>query len=176
MRFTETKLSGAWLIEPEPFEDERGFFARVFCFDEFSAHGLETSFVQHSMSGNANTGTLRGMHYQKAPHEEVKLVGCTNGAIYDVIIDLRHGSPTYKQWQGFELTSENKNRLYVPKGFAHGFQTLADDTHVFYLISAFFTPEASTGVAHDDAAFGISWPLPITTISEKDQNWPAFTT
>lgn len=174
MRFTQTTLPGAWVIEPEAFRDERGSFARIFCAREFGEHGLESEFVQHSLSGNTHAGTLRGMHFQSAPHAEAKVVSCLKGAIYDVIVDLRPESPTFCRWEGFELTAENQQRLYVPKGFAHGFQTLLDDCQVLYLISAFYTPDAAGGVMYDDPAFGISWPLPVTTISGKDLRWPAF--
>ncbi len=172
MRFCQTHFSDAWLIELEPAGDARGFFARTFCEREFAAHGLETRFVQHSRSLSADTGTLRGMHFQLPPHEEVKLVTCLKGAIWDVIIDLRTHSPTYKQWQGFELTDENRQQIYIPKGFAHGFQTLSDNAEVGYLISTFYEPSAGAGVRHDDPAFGIEWPLQVTVISDKDRNWP----
>jgi dTDP-4-dehydrorhamnose 3,5-epimerase len=175
MRFRETSLQDAWLIEPEPAYDDRGFFARTFCVREFAEHGLTTSFVQHSVSQSKRRGTLRGMHFQKPPHTEVKLVGCAKGALLDVIIDLRPNSPTYRQWQGFELTPDNRRRLYVPEGFAHGFQTLTDDTETTYLISAFYAPGAASGVRHDDPAFAIDWPLPVTVLSDKDRSWPAFT-
>ena len=174
MRFHETKLRDAWLIEPEPVRDERGFFARTFCVREFAERGLVTDFVQHSVSQTKAKGTVRGMHFQRPPHAEVKLVSCAKGALLDVIIDLRPNSPTYRQWQGFELTPDNRRRLYVPEGFAHGFQTLTDDTETAYLISAFYAPEAASGVRHDDPAFAIDWPLPVTVISEKDRSWPAF--
>lgn len=174
MRFTKTELCGAWLIEPVPARDERGFFARTFCVKEFDEHGLTTRFVQHNASQSAIRGTLRGMHFQRAPHGEVKVVTCLKGAIWDVIIDLRPRSPTYRQWRGFELSAANRRQLYVPKGFAHGFQTLCDDVEVGYLISAFYAPAAASGVRHDDPAFAIAWPLPVTAISEKDRTWPAF--
>jgi dTDP-4-dehydrorhamnose 3,5-epimerase len=174
MRFSETELCGAWLIEPTPARDERGFFARTFCVKEFKEHGLATRFVQHNGSQSATRGTLRGMHFQRAPHSEVKVVTCLKGAIWDVIIDLRPQSPTYRQWRGFELTAANRRQLYVPKGFAHGFQTLCDDVEVGYLISAFYAPAAASGVRHDDPAFAIDWPLPVSAISEKDRTWPVF--
>jgi dTDP-4-dehydrorhamnose 3,5-epimerase len=174
MRFESTDLQGAWLIEPVPARDHRGFFARTFCTQEFADHGLTSRFVQHSRSQSAARGTLRGMHFQRAPHDEVKVVTCLKGAIWDVIIDLRPESPTYRRWQGFELTAENRRHLYVPEGFAHGFQTLCDDTEVGYLISAFYAPLAASGVRYDDPAFAIAWPLPLTAISEKDGSWPAF--
>jgi dTDP-4-dehydrorhamnose 3,5-epimerase len=174
MRFHETELAGAWLIEPVPAHDDRGFFARTFCVREYAERGLATSFVQNSTSHSVACGTLRGMHYQRAPHGEVKVVSCLKGAIWDVIIDLRPGSPSYRRWQGFELTAENRSQLYVPAGFAHGFQTLRDDTEVGYLISAFHAPAAATGVRYDDPAFAIDWPLPVISISEKDRTWPDF--
>jgi dTDP-4-dehydrorhamnose 3,5-epimerase len=174
MRFHETELCGAWLIEPMPHHDDRGFFARTFCVREYAERGLATSFVQNSTSHSVARATLRGMHYQRAPHGEIKVVSCLKGAIWDVIIDLRPGSPSYRRWQGFELTGENRSQLYVPAGFAHGFQTLRDDTEVGYLISAFYAPAAATGVRYDDPAFTIDWPLSVVSISEKDRAWPDF--
>lgn len=174
MLFTKTDLNGAWLIAPEPMRDERGWFARTFCEREFAANGLETRFVQHSVSHNVKRGTLRGMHYQRAPHEEVKLVRCIQGAIWDVIIDLNPNSPTYRRWQGFELSAESGRQLYIPKGFAHGFQTLQDECMVGYLISEFYAPEASTGLRWNDPTFGIDWPLPVTVMSDKDKSWANF--
>ena len=175
MEFERTSLEGAWLIRLQPASDERGFFARTFCEREFSAHGLETTFPQHSTSFSARKGTLRGMHFQREPHVEVKLVRCLHGAIFDVIIDIRPRSPTYRRWQSFELTAENRLQLYIPRGFAHGFQTLSDDAEVGYLISEFYNAESASGLRYDDPAFGVSWPLPISTISDKDRGWPMFT-
>jgi dTDP-4-dehydrorhamnose 3,5-epimerase len=175
MRFEAIGLDGAWLIHPEPMRDERGFFARTFCVNEFGDHCLETNFPQHSVSHSSRKGTVRGMHFQMTPHEEVKLVRCLTGSIFDVIIDLRPSSPTFRRWQGFELTGDNGLQLYIPKGFAHGFQTLTDDTGVNYLISEFHAPAAASGVRHDDPAFGIKWPLPVTAISDKDLRWLDFT-
>ena len=174
MRFEETKLCGAWLIEAEPAHDERGFFARTFCAREYGERGLTTQFVQNSTSHSNARGTLRGMHFQRAPHAEVKVVSCLKGALWDVIIDLRPESPTYRRWQGFELSAANQRQLYIPAGFAHGFQTLCDDTRAGYLISAFYVPQAAAGVRYDDPAFGIDWPLPASVISEKDRSWPDF--
>jgi dTDP-4-dehydrorhamnose 3,5-epimerase len=174
MNFVETELPGAWLIESMPARDSRGFFARTFCMREFAEHGLETIFVQHSMSHSALRGTLRGMHFQLAPHGETKLISCRRGAIWDVIIDLRSVSPTYGRWQGFGLTAGDHRQLYVPAGFAHGFQTLCDDTEVGYLISEYYEPAAAGGVRYDDPAFAIAWPLASTAVSEKDKAWPAF--
>jgi len=174
MLFTKTNLDGAWLIDAEPNRDARGWFARTFCEREFSAQGLETRFPQHSTSQNVERGTLRGMHYQRAPHAEVKVVRCLKGAIWDVIIDLNPASPTYRQWQGFELSADNQRQLYIPTGFAHGFQTLQPECQIGYLISAFYAPDAATGVRWDDPAFGIEWPLPVSEMSEKDKAWADF--
>jgi dTDP-4-dehydrorhamnose 3,5-epimerase len=174
MRFEAIGLDGAWLVHPEPMQDDRGFFARTFCVNEFGDRGLETSFPQHSVSSSIHKGTVRGMHFQKTPHEEVKLVRCLTGSIWDVIIDLRPGSPTFRRWQGFELSGNNGLQLYIPKGFAHGFQTLGDDTRVNYLISELHAPAAASGVRYDDPAFAVTWPLPVTAISDKDLRWPDF--
>jgi len=174
MIFKETKLKGAYLIELERLEDERGFFARSFCQKEFEEHGLNPRIVQCNISFNKKKGTLRGMHYQVAPYEEAKLVSCINGAIYDVIIDLRPDSPTFKQWFTIELSTDNYKMLYIPEGFAHGFQTLEDNTVVFYQMSQFYHPEYARGVRWDDPAFGIKWALPNQIISKKDMNYPNF--
>jgi len=174
MRFEQTDLDGAHLVHPEPMRDRRGFFARTFCVKEFSAHGLETNFPQHSISYSHRKGTLRGMHLQRAPHGEVKLVRCLTGAIFDVIIDVRPNSPTFRHWRGFELSAENRDQLYIPEGFAHGFQTLTDNAQVNYLISKFYAPDAAAGFRYDDGAFNISWPLPVSEIAEKDLAWSAF--
>jgi dTDP-4-dehydrorhamnose 3,5-epimerase len=174
MRFVQTELTGAWIVEPEPVHDHRGFFARTFCIREFADHGLEANFVQHATSLSRTSGTLRGMHFQKKPHDEVKVVTCLRGAMFDVIIDLRPDSPTFQRWQGFELTSDNRQQLYIPKGFAHGFQALTDNAEVGYLISAFYEPSAASGVRYDDPAFQIRWPLPVTVVSDKDKSWPDF--
>jgi len=172
MIFRETRLPGAYLIEIEPRTDDRGFFARTWCRNEFTEHGLETEFVQGSLSRTGVRGTIRGMHFQKAPHEEVKLVSCIRGAIYDVIVDLRPESPTYLQWLPVEMTGGSHQVIYIPKQFAHGFQTLADDTEVSYMVSAFYVPEAATGLRYDDPAIGIDWPMPVAGMSERDQTWP----
>lgn len=174
MLFQATELEGAYIVDLERREDERGFFARVWCGQEFAQHGLETQVAQVNMSHNRRKGTLRGMHYQHAPYAETKLVRALRGAIYDVIIDLRPSSPTFKRWIGVELTADNRRALFVPEGFAHGFQTLADDTDVMYQVSAFYTPGAEGGARYNDPAFQIEWPLPITVISDKDQQWPLF--
>lgn len=174
LQFHPTRLRDAVLIELDPARDKRGFFARTFCMDEFAAHGLETNYPQHSISESTRRGTLRGMHYQRDPHSEAKLVRCTRGAILDVIIDIRTNSPTFRLWQEFELSPVNGRQLYIPRGFAHGFQTLSDDSEVSYLISAQYKPEAAHGIRYDDPAFEISWPLSVTEISEKDLLWPDF--
>jgi dTDP-4-dehydrorhamnose 3,5-epimerase len=174
MRFIETTLPGTWIIEPRPAKDVRGHFARTFCRRQFLEHGLETDFAQHSTSYSAKQGTLRGMHFQRSPHAEVKLVSCRKGAIWDVIIDLRRDSPTCRRWLGIELTAENLRQLYVPAGFAHGFQTLCNDAETSYLISAFYEPAAADGVRYDDPAFAIEWPLAPTAISDRDRAWPDF--
>jgi len=178
MILKETRLKGAYVIELEPIEDERGFFARSFCRKEFENHGIEFEIVQCNISYNKKKGTLRGMHYQIDPYEEAKLISCVRGSIYDVIIDLRPDSTTYCQWSAIELTAHssqltaNFRMLYIPKGFAHGFQTLADNTVVFYQMSDSYHPECSRGVRWDDPAFGIEWPgIPIL-ISRKDINYP----
>ncbi len=168
MKFIETKLKGAYFIEPVRLEDERGFFARTWCQEEFKAHGLSKNFVQCSISFNKKKGTLRGMHYQAPPHAENKLVRCTMGVLYDVILDLRPESATFKQWMSVELTDQNRKMLYIPEGLAHGFQTLADETEIFYQISEFYHPENAQGVLWDDPVFNIKWPLPVTEVSPKD--------
>ena len=174
MRFIPTRLKDAVLIEIEKRTDNRGFFARTFCEAEFAAAGLATRFVQANASGNLAAGTLRGMHYQMPPHSEIKVIRCTRGAIYDVIIDLRSDSPTFSQWQGFELDATSGRMLYVPEGFAHGYQTLVDNTEVAYQVSHPYTPEAEAGIRHDDPALGIVWPLPVSMISDKDAAWASF--
>jgi dTDP-4-dehydrorhamnose 3,5-epimerase len=174
MRFLETKVNGAFLIEPDPVGDARGKFMRTFCAMEFSHNGLETNFLQHSLSYSAAAGTLRGMHFQGPPHEEVKVVRCSAGAIFDVVLDLRPASPTFGVWQGFELSAGNRHQLYIPKGCAHGFQSLCDDVEVNYLISQFYTPAAASGVRYDDPRFAIVWPLPLVVISDKDRAWPDY--
>ena len=174
MIFKETKLKGTFVIEPERIEDERGFFARTFCRNEFEAHGLNPHLVQCSVSFNKKKGTLRGMHYQVSPHQETKLVRCTAGAIYDVMLDLRPISPTFRQWLSAELTGENQRMLYIPEGVAHGFQTLQDEAEVLYQMSEFFYPECARGVRWDDPKFGIEWPRAERIISERDRAYPDF--
>ncbi len=169
MIFTETKLQGAFIIEPKRLEDERGFFARTFCQKEFAAHGLNGNWVQCNISYNEKTGTLRGMHYQVPPYEEAKLVRCTRGSIYDALVDLRPNSPTFKQWVAVELTAENRKMLYIPEGFAHGFQTLLDNTEVFYQMSEFYHPESARGLRWDNPEINIEWPMQTNIIiSSKD--------
>jgi dTDP-4-dehydrorhamnose 3,5-epimerase len=174
MIITSTRLADARVIDIEPKPDERGFFARSWCRRELAAHGIDVDIAQESISYNRLSGTLRGLHFQLPPHEEAKIVRCTRGAIFDVIVDLRPRSPTYRQWEGFHLNAENRRALYVPKGFAHGFQTLADDTELFYQISAFHAPGAATGLRYNDPAFAIVWPLPVSVISERDRTVPDF--
>ena len=172
MIFTETNLKGAYLIEFEKIEDERGFFARTFCQEEFRKHGLNPRLMQCSVSYNRSCGTLRGMHYQTAPYEETKLVRCTKGAIYDVIIDLRPNSPTFAQWIEAELTATNLRMIYIPQQFAHGFQTLEDDTEVLYQMSELYAPEYARGIRWNDPAFGIHWPTADRIISVRDNSYP----
>ena len=172
MIFTETSLSNAFVIDVEPTEDDRGYFARTWCRQEFEEHGLETRFAQANVAFNHQRGTLRGMHYQVAPSEETKLVRCPRGAIYDVIVDLRPNSPTYEEYVGFELTESNGRLLYVPPGFAHGYQTLVDNSEVAYQVSELYAPDCERGARFDDPAFGISWPLDVSIISDKDSNHP----
>jgi dTDP-4-dehydrorhamnose 3,5-epimerase len=174
--FEQTRLEGAFLVDLERREDERGFFARTWCADEFADHGLVNSVAQANVSWNAKQGTLRGMHFQHPPHAETKLVRCTRGAIYDVIVDLRSDSETYKQWLGVELTDENRRGLFVPEGFAHGYQTLVPDSEIIYQVSAAYAPQAEGGVRWDDPAFGIEWPdAGNALLSDKDRSWPDFT-
>ena len=172
MRFTETSIGGAWVIEPSPHEDERGRFLRAWCAREFAEHNVNFSPVQANMGFSVQRGTIRGMHYQEAPALEAKLVRCTRGAMFDVVLDLRPGSPTYGQWYGVELTPQNGRMLYVPEHCGHGYQTLEDNTEMFYMTSAFYTPGAARGARFDDPAFGIAWPLPASVVSEQDRNWP----
>jgi dTDP-4-dehydrorhamnose 3,5-epimerase len=171
----ETELTDAYIVDLEPIADSRGFFARAWCERELGEQGLETRIAQCNMSFNRRKGTIRGMHFQRPPHEEVKLIRCIRGALFDVIIDLRPESATYKNWIGVELSDDNRRALYVPKGFAHGFQTLVDNTETFYMVSAFYAADAGAGVRWDDPAFGIDWPLgQPTEISDNDRNWPDF--
>jgi len=172
MIFTPTPLAGAYLIDLEKRGDARGFFARVFCEREFGEAGLETRFVQANNSLSAKRGTLRGLHYQLPPAAEVKLVRCLRGALWDVIVDLRPDSPTFRKWFGAELSAENRRMMYVPRGFAHAILTLTDDTEAFYMVSAFYAPEEERGVRWNDPAIGIEWPIAPVEISPKDAGWP----
>lgn len=174
MKFLETELQGAFVIELETLEDSRGFFARVWCNEEFEEHDLVPRIAQVNTSFNAKAGTLRGMHYQITPNEETKVVRCIRGSLYDVIVDLRPDSLTYKRWTGLELTARNHRMLYVPAKFAHGFITLEDNTEVTYLISEAYAPGAARAIRWDDPAFGIKWPRPVAEISERDAGWPDF--
>lgn len=174
MRFVATDLAGVWLVEPVPITDPRGFFARTFCIREYAEMGLETEFVQHSLSRSERRGTLRGLHFQHPPHAEVKVVSCTSGAIWDVAVDLRPTSPSYGRWQAFDLRQDNHAQLYIPKGVAHGFQTLSDGAEVSYLISEFHVPEAAAGIRYDDPTLAIPWPFEPMMMSERDLGWPSF--
>jgi dTDP-4-dehydrorhamnose 3,5-epimerase len=170
--FKPLELTGACLVEIEPRADERGFFARTFCEDEFAAAGLVTRFPQTSVSYNARRGTVRGMHFQAAPHQETKLVRCITGAVYDVIVDVRPDSATYLRSKGVELSAENRSALYIPTGFAHGFQTLADDSELLYMIDVNYVAEAARGVRWNDPSFRVQWPDPIKVISPRDLEFP----
>jgi dTDP-4-dehydrorhamnose 3,5-epimerase len=172
--FTETKLKGAYIIELERREDSRGFFARGFCQNEFRAHGLKPTVAQGNIASNIKAGTLRGMHFQYPPAAESKLVRCTRGAIYDIIVDLRPESPTYLQHIGVELNEDNQRALYVPERFAHGYQTLTDKTDTSYLVGEFYTPDAEGGLLYDDPSLKLDWPLPVSVISDKDQKFPLY--
>jgi dTDP-4-dehydrorhamnose 3,5-epimerase len=174
MIFTETPIPGAFLIDLEKRGDDRGFFARAFCEKEFAAHGLVTRFVQVNNSLTGQAGTLRGMHYQLAPRAETKVVRCIRGALYDVILDLRTGSPTFGQSFGAELSAENRRTMYVPRGFAHGFVTLTDDAEAFYFVDEFYAPERERGVRWNDPRFAIAWPSAPTVLSDKDRSWRDF--
>jgi dTDP-4-dehydrorhamnose 3,5-epimerase len=174
MHFKKIKLPGVLLIEPEHHTDERGTFARTWCRREFEQHGISPALVQCNVSYNHKRGTLRGMHYQCSPYEEAKLVRVTRGAIYDVVLDLRPDSPTYRQWAGVGLSAESHKMLYIPEGVAHGFQTLKDGTEVFYQMSEYYHPESARGVRWNDPVFGIEWPEPKPIVAEKDQAWPDF--
>lgn len=174
MEFISTALSGAWIIDPVLIEDERGFFGRTWCQREFREHGLNPRLLQCNISFSHRRGTVRGMHYQAAPREEAKVVRCSSGAIFDVIIDLRPDSPTFKRWISVELSARNRRMVYVPEGFAHGFQTLEDDAEVIYHMSELFDVACARGVRWDDCAFGIHWPQPVQAISEKDKSYPDF--
>lgn len=174
MHFSHTTIPGVFTIEVTPHRDERGSFARTWCQNEFEEHGLNPRMVQCSISFNQRTGTLRGMHFQVSPHAEAKLVRCTRGSVYDVVLDLRPGSPSYKQWIAVTLSAENRNMMYVPEGCAHGFITLEDGTEVFYQMSEFYDPPSARGVRWNDPAFGIQWPIETAVISERDASYPDF--
>ncbi len=175
MIFVETPLQGAYLIQIEPCSDERGMFARGFCQREFLEHGLKTNIVQCNLSYNVKRGTLRGMHYQLQPMAEVKMVRCIRGTIYDIIIDVRPESKTYLKWYGVELTAENRTLLYVPEGFAHGYQSLGDNTEVFYMVTQYYAPEYERAMRWNDPLFRIKWPILDPILSDKDANHPDFT-
>jgi dTDP-4-dehydrorhamnose 3,5-epimerase len=174
MIFVETKLKGAYVIDLQKMEDERGFFARSWCQREFNAQGLNRNLVQCNISFNARKGTMRGMHYQEKPYEEAKLVRCTMGSIYDIIVDLRPDSRTFKDFIGVLLTAENRSSVYVPEGFAHGFLTMEDNTEVFYQMSEFYVPNAARGFRYNDPTFGIAWPSEVQVISDRDRDYPDF--
>ncbi len=176
MDFQPLELAGAYLIVPERVEDERGYFVRTWCRDEFRRGIGDIDFVQASQSFNRKAGTLRGLHFQDAPHAESKLVRCTRGAIYDVIVDLRRDSPGYGRWIGRELSEENGHALFIPEGFAHGFQTLDDESEVTYQISAYYHPNAARGIRWNDRTLNIRWPLPVSMMSARDREWPDFAT
>jgi dTDP-4-dehydrorhamnose 3,5-epimerase len=174
MRFAQTEIAGVVLVTAERHADERGYFARTWCQDEFAAHGLDPRVVQRNVSYNRAAATLRGMHYQRQPYAEAKLVSCTSGAIFDVAIDLRRDSPTWRRWVAAELRADTGTMLYIPEGCAHGFLTLEPETSVEYLMSAAFEPSAAAGVRWDDPAFGIQWPCPPRVMSARDRQWPDF--
>jgi dTDP-4-dehydrorhamnose 3,5-epimerase len=172
MNFNETMIQGAWIIDPIPHEDDRGRFMRAWCAREFTEHGIEFRPVQANMGFSIHKGTVRGLHFQEAPADEAKLVRCTRGAMFDVVLDLRPGSQSYGKWYGVELSAENGRMLYVPEHCAHGYQTLEENTEMQYMTSAFYAPKSARGVRFDDPAFSIRWPLAITSVSEQDRTWP----
>lgn len=174
MRFSPLCLPGAFLIEIEPASDERGFFARAWCEEEIAAHGLDTRIAQCSISYNQRRGTLRGMHYQTAPREEAKVVRCTQGVVYDVLLDLRPDSPTYCKWAAEELSARNRRAVYIPPGVAHGFQTLSDEAELFYQISQPYDGSLARGVRWDDSTFDIAWPEPVSSLSDRDRQYPDY--
>jgi dTDP-4-dehydrorhamnose 3,5-epimerase len=174
VRFTPAGIQGVWVIDLEKRSDERGYFARAWCEREFADHGLSTRIAQVNVGASPQAGTLRGLHYQLAPHAEVKLARCPRGAVYDVAVDLRPESPTFRRWHGCELSAENGRMLYVPEGCAHGYLTLTDDAELMYFTSVPYAPDAARGVRHDDPAFSIAWPAPVRTISSADAGWPDF--
>jgi dTDP-4-dehydrorhamnose 3,5-epimerase len=175
MTFEETELKGGFVVGLKKIEDNRGFFARAWCQKEFADAGLNPNLVQINLAASHKAGTLRGMHFQEAPHAEAKLIRCTRGRIFDVMIDLRPESPTHRKWFGLELSAENHRMLYIPEGFAHGYETLTDDAEMLYQTSQAFASGSARGVRYDDPAFGIVWPLPVSVISEADRKWPEYT-
>lgn len=175
MEFQPCVVSGAFVIVPQPRGDDRGWFARMWCAQELSQQGLVDRVAQVNVARSHRVGTIRGMHYQQAPHDEVKIVRCNRGTVFDVVVDLRPSSPSYKRWFGTELSATNGRMLYVPQGCAHGYQTLSDDAEVMYFTSAFYAPAAAAGVRYDDPAFGIDWPGAVTALSEQDRSWPDYT-
>ncbi len=176
MKFKETQLPGGFVLEIERRGDDRGYFARAWCQTELAAYGLDPTAVQANVGFSQRRGTLRGMHFQRAPHAEVKIVRCTRGAVFDVMIDLRPNSPAEGQWVGVELTAENGKLLYIPEGFAHGYQTLTDEAEIHYMTSKAYAPDAAAGVRYNDPAFNIAWPLEVASISDADRSWPDYGT
>jgi dTDP-4-dehydrorhamnose 3,5-epimerase len=174
MHFTEGQLPGTYLLVPNRIEDERGFFARAYCRQELEAHGLSPRIVQANTGFSHRRGTLRGLHYQVAPHQETKIVRCVRGAVFDVVVDVRADSPTRGAWMGTRLTAENGHALYVPEGVAHGYLTLEDDSEVLYFVSQYYAPDAERGLRYDDPAVGIDWPIRVVEVSDKDRTWPDF--
>jgi dTDP-4-dehydrorhamnose 3,5-epimerase len=172
MKFLKCDVAGAWVIDPTPHPDERGRFMRAWCKHEFANHGIDFTPMQANMGLSLQRGTIRGLHYQLAPALEAKLVRCTRGSIYDVVVDLRTGSPTRRLWYGLELTADNGRMFYVPEGCAHGCQSMRDNSEIHYMTSAFYAPEQARGIRYDDPAIGIRWPLPVSVISAQDRNWP----
>jgi dTDP-4-dehydrorhamnose 3,5-epimerase len=174
MQFVSTEVAGALVVEPSPHQDDRGRFMRAWCSREFAEQGIAFTPVQANMALSKLSGTVRGLHYQVAPSLEAKLVRCTRGAVFDLVLDLRAGSPTYRRWYGTRLSADNCSMLFVPEGCAHGCQSLVDDTEIFYMASAYYDGSATRGVRHDDPAFGIAWPLAVTAISDQDRHWPLW--
>jgi dTDP-4-dehydrorhamnose 3,5-epimerase len=172
MKFSQTTLPGVWLLDLELREDERGFLARTYCENEFAEHGLNTRWPQCNLTFTKKRGTIRGMHYSADPKPEIKLIRCSAGAIYDVLVDVRRDSPTFGKWEGFELTSQNRRMLYAPSGIAHGFQCQVDNCEVFYHMSEFYHADLARGVRYNDPRIGINWPLPVETVSDRDRNLP----
>jgi len=172
MRFTQTEIKGAWVIDPSPHEDDRGRFMRAWCTREFAEHGIEFFPVQANLGYSVRRGTVRGMHYQEAPALEAKLIRCTRGAMFDVVVDLRPESPSFREWYGTELSADNSRMLYVPERCAHGYQTLEEETEMYYMTSGYYDPKLASGVRFDDPAFNIKWPLVATAVSEQDLKWP----